>query len=304
VRPAEPLAALEHTLRECLPALFGLSENVRLLAVDASAYNVDFVQESASVPNRFVRVTCQHSEAGVDLAEAGRMRLPPMVGTAEALPAPLLERDALTPAWFGARVQAARAAGGGDDVQRVEISYVDGAGVLTRVTFDDGGRVRRALLDADDRALDPRTPFPQVERLTEMTEAAAARGYRDLGQTLWSVGLAETVERMAKVYFAPDQALRALEIGKFNVTLVLPDGRGAQRVTIDEYGDRSAPGVAPPAPQHCAKPFTLRDARRALDAAIRNRGETLEAFEQREFTYAAIACEAGSGAPRWRFEGG
>jgi hypothetical protein len=99
-RPSEPLAALEHTARECLPLLFELSEGVCLLALDLSADNLDFIQESAGVRHRFVRVSCRYDGSGYQLFEAGRMVVPPAVGDAAALPAAPLDRRLLTPGWF------------------------------------------------------------------------------------------------------------------------------------------------------------------------------------------------------------
>jgi hypothetical protein len=289
-RPSEPLAALEHTARECLPLLFGLSEGVRLLALDLSADNLDFVQESAGVRHRFVRVSCRYDGSGYQLFEAGRMVVPPAVGDAAALPAAPLDRRLLTPGWFVERVRAAQAdAGVAAQPRRLEASWVDGYGALSRVSFDAAALVPRVVLDVDGRPLAPDTPFPQVERLTEVSEAAAARDYRDLGQTIWSVGVAETVERMMRVQFDPEQPLHALEIERFRIALIAPAGASAQRIVVDEYGDRSEPTPSALLPHHCRRLFSLRAARAALDDATVERGETLAQFERHEFVNATLA---------------
>src|SRR5688572_18685663 len=57
-------ATIRDAVVACLPTLLSLSESVRIVAVDASVNNVDFVQESASTPQLFIRLGCEWTGSG------------------------------------------------------------------------------------------------------------------------------------------------------------------------------------------------------------------------------------------------
>jgi hypothetical protein len=286
---ADPRRAFDRTVGECVPSLRGLSEGVRLLAVDASPSNVDFVVESANLPGRFVRVGCAWNQGSYALYDAGRMIVPPMVGDPAALPRVLLDPERLTPAWYGARIAAAqRVLDAAAEVGRVEISFVAGHGVLTRVRFDGG---RDVILASDDRPKPASTPFPQVERLTDMSPDAANRGYRDTGTTNWSVGVADTLEQMRTRFFVGEQRFRGIVILHVAIQAAQPSRKPGtvRHVVIDAQGDRFESEVSADS-VHCAKPFTLAEARAALDRTLRARERTLEAFEAIDFESARFDC--------------
>lgn len=302
--------AVQDAVAACVPKLLGLAEGVRLLAVDASVNNVDFIQESAGTPDQFVRLTCDWNGSTFELSDAGRMVVPPMVGDPAALPAELIDESGLDPGFFttqiDAAVQAAREPGM-IEVRRVEISHVAGHGVLTRVRFERATGLLDIVLDLNGSQMPAATRFPQVERMPGLTAEDAELGYRDRGQTLWTSGVAESVDRMRDRYFNGGEKLHAIELVGRRVTAYLADARDAratQVVVIDEYGDKLDPEPSQRTPQACAKPFTARDARTALDAAIRARGETLATFEAIQFESAILDCRAHARRPTWRFAGG
>ena len=300
--------ALQDAVAACIPTLRSLSESVRIVAVDASVSNVDFVQESASTPQLFIRLGCEWTGNGWNYTDNGRMVVPPMVGDRATLPATLVDRNSLTPEFYTKQIQAAVSAArepGMLEVTRVEVSYVDGHGVLTRVRMKRSAGPLDIVLDERGDPQPQTTPFPQVERMAGVTEEEAQRGFRDQGQVLWTVGAAESVDRLHDDYFSNGERLHALELRGRQVMAYLASGKGPVRVVaIDEYGDLAERDPESLQPGQCARPFTARDARTAMDNAMRARGETLAQFEAREFDTAIIDCAENPRTPAWRFGGG
>jgi len=219
-----------------------------------------------------------------------------------------VDRNSLTPEFYSKQIQAAVTAArkpGMLEVTRVEVSWVDGHGVLTRVRMKRSAGPLDVVLDERGDPQPQTTPFPQVERMAGVTDEEARTGFRDQGQTLWTTGVAESMESLREEYFNQGEKLHALELVGRQVTAYVAAGGGESLVTdIDAYGDRSEREKQALQPGQCAKPFSARDARIALDAAMRARGETLEQFEAREFDTAIIDCAENPRTPAWRFGGG
>lgn len=300
--------SLAGALEACLPALRSLAQDVRVLAVAASATNVDFVQESATLPGRFVRVGCGWDGHNPSIFEGARVLVPPGVGEVRDIPRDAMGADELAPQWFLDRFRgAARALDGMVEIQRIEASYVRDAGVLARLHVLHNGEPRTVVLFRNDTVAPEAQYFPQVERLSELTAEAAARGYRDVGRTTWSVGLLDTVEQLRDTYFPRGQRLLALDVQRHRIVAHAPAPRGTtrtQRWEIDEYGDRGERDADEDQPGLCARAFTLDEAADALVAAMRERGQSRELFEATEFESAAYFCADGARRPKWRFVGG
>ena len=301
-------ATIQDALAACLPTLMSLAEGVRILAVNASATNVDFVQESASTPGRFVRLGCEWTGGGWNFVDAGRMLVPPMVGDVERLPAVPVERNSLGEDFYSRQIRAAATAArepGLLEVKRVEISHVAGRGALTRVRMTRSAGPLDIVLDSAGNPLPETTPFPQVERMAGVTEEEAQRGYRDHGQMLWTLAVAESMDSLRDDYLQRNDRLHALEMAGRQVTAYIAAGGGDSNVlVIDEYGDRAETGKQVFQPGQCARPFSPGEARAALDVAMRERGETLAQFEARQFDTAIIDCSEHPRTPKWRFGGG
>lgn len=299
-RPGTRLGQLIFAVEQCVPTLAQFAEGVRLIGVDASPEGVDFVQESAGTKGRFIRMSC--SLAG-GLAESGRMTLPPRVGDPAKMPAKLIDHAELTNELFRKLADAAGARDP-DAVGRIEIAWVEGSGVLARVTLGAGPEARRVVVDASGRRLQG-VFFPRVERFRDVSSEAAAQaaldGYRDQGEYVWSGGVGGTIADM-QAKFEPSQKFIAIEFVGTRATFVIPSGAGAQQIEVDEYGDRGDAKPAERFPHYCARAFGFRDARTALDEAIRARRETSAQFEEHTFQFAMLDCLDDPKKPRWRFQ--
>src|SRR5438045_3170085 len=68
------LQRIRDTVAECMPTLMQFAQNVRLIAADITSDNLDLVQESASVPGRFVRMSCDwDGRSPCNISDNGRM---------------------------------------------------------------------------------------------------------------------------------------------------------------------------------------------------------------------------------------
>jgi len=302
-------ATIANTVAGCIPSLSGLNEGSRLIAVDVTATNVDFIREHPNRPGTYVRFGCRYLDGGYGLVDAGRMVVPPMVGDPRRFPAEPIAIATLDADWFTTRIARAAAARAQteDRVARIELAFFGTRGLVTQVSFDG------ALTDAEPVQLDARgdplpepVEFPQVQRMKDISEESARRGFRDLGQSLWTSGVRESVERMGKRYLKPGMKLRAIVFAGYRADLVVFDPASPQDVldiSIDEYGEASEPYSVDDGPSYCRRPFEIGEALRALDDTIRARGETVAAFEATVFEMAVLDCSADPKRPAWRLEG-
>ena len=306
-RAATALQRIRDTVGECVPTLMQFAQGVRLIAADISPDNVDFIQESVSVPGRYVRMSCDwDGQSAYNISDSGRMVVPKRVladtlnPPLELLPLDYLEGDSLV-----ARVAAAAKAvvpPRADAVRRIELSFVEGHGVLARVQFE-GQQARSAIVGGEGRILPKTQFFPQVERMPDISAEAAELGYRDQGQVIWSEGVSDMLDRLPKDYFDVKQRYFAISFAGRHADIYLPASGSApvQQIAIDEYGDAQEPVRAQRQSSYCDKPFTYADARAALDRAIKARGESLAEFEQHDFGTANLDCSENAKAPSWRF---
>jgi hypothetical protein len=309
-RPDAALAQLRHAVDQCVPTLIQFASEVRVIAIDASRENVDFIQESSAKPGRYVRMGCRWNGRDYDVSEWGRMVVPKRVGDVAALPKSPIDPGELQGDWYAARIaQAAKALkfANSDSVQRVELAYVQGRGRLTRVRFEAGGERREVVLDGNDRALAADIFFPQVERTDELSDEAAERGFRDQGEVIWSSGVGSSLDELGKDFFPPQQPLRALNLVGRTVLAFVADPKApdkTQAIAVNEYKERQPPENAEASPRYCARPFTLAQARAALGEAKRQRNQSDAAFEQIQFESAIVDCADDPNRPGWHFEGG
>ena len=302
-RPADAFGQLRYAVDRCMPSLPGLVGEARVIGIDMSAAGVDVVQESA-VAGRFVRFSCEWNGTSFNLIDSGRMVLPPAVGDPAKLPARPIDIENLTGSTIAALADRAADLAGvqAAHVRRVEIAYTVPSREMIRFSFDNA---RALVIDPEAQRMQG-VFFPRVERYREFAdhdaaEAAKLEGFRDTGEWNWSQGVAGSVGEIAK-YFEPSARFAALELTRPQVKATQPARAGVTEVLIDIYGDLGTPAPAERFPQHCAKPFALGEARAALDAAIRARGESAAQFEEHQFEFAIFDCLDNPKRAAWRFQ--